>query len=97
MADKRIIPHVNDPPWITANFNQESHKKRQAAFSNGNKELFRYYRNREKCREKFYWSKVEHLKKSKPSRWWKEVKQIAGIRLHQAGDLYNQIQIDDID
>ncbi|CAB3992021.1 Hypothetical predicted protein, partial [Paramuricea clavata] len=64
---------------------------------------YRYYRNRvnrerKKCREKFYSLKVEHLKKSKPSRWWKEVKQIAGMTPSTgAEDLYNQIHIDDFD
>ena len=102
MPNKRITLHVNDPPWITANF-KNLIKKRQAAFSNGNIELFRYYRNRVNrerkiCREKFYSSKVEHLKKSKPSRWWREVKQIAGMTpLTGAEDLFNQIQIDDMD
>ena len=102
MPNKRITLHVNDPPWITANF-KNLIKKRQAAFSNGNIELFRYYRNRVNrerkiCREKFYSSKVEHLKKSKPSRWWSEVKQIAGMTPSTgAEDLFNQIQIDDMD
>ena len=57
MLNKRIIQHVNDPPWITANF-KNLMKMRQAAFSNGNNELFRYYRNRfnrerKICRENF--------------------------------------------
>ena len=83
MLNKSIILHVNDPTWITANF-KNLIKKRQAAFSNGNSELFRYYcnrvnRERKICREKFYSSKIAHLKRSKPSRWWKEVKQISGI------------------
>ena len=57
MPNKRITLHVNDPPWITANF-KNLIKKQQAAFSNGNIELFRYYRNRVNrerkiCREKF--------------------------------------------
>ena len=91
MPNKRTILHVNDPPW-----------KRQAAFSHGNNELFRYYRNRVNrerkiCREKFYSSKVEHLKKSKRSRWWKKVKQIAGMTPSTgAEDLYNQLLIDDM-
>ena len=102
MPNKRITLRVNDLAWITANF-KNLIKKRQAAFSNGNIELFRYYRNRVNrerkiCGEKFYSSKVEHLKKSKPSRWWKEVKQIAGMTPSTgAEDLYNQIQIDDMD
>ena len=102
MPNKRITLHVNDSPWITANF-KNLIKKRQAAFSNGKIELFRYYRNRVNrerkiCPEKFYSSKIEHLKKSKPSRWWKEVKQIAGMTPSTgAKDLYNQIQIDDMD
>ena len=41
MPKRRITLHVNDPPWITANF-KILIKKRQAAFSNGNNELFRY-------------------------------------------------------
>ena len=102
MPNRRITVHVNDPPWITANF-KNLIKKRQAAFHKGNNELFRYYRNRvnrerKKCREKFYSSKVEHLKKSKPSRWWREVKQIAGMTPSTgAEDQHHQIHIDDID
>ena len=41
MPKRRITLHVNDPPWITANF-KILIKKRQAAFSNGNNELFRF-------------------------------------------------------
>lgn len=100
MFYRRTTLHVNDPLWITANF-KNLIKKRQVAFCNGDNELFRHYHNRlnrerKTCREKYYSSKFEHLKKSKPSSWWNEVKRIARMT-PGAENLLNQIHTDHID
>ena len=38
-------------------------------------------RERKMCRANYYQAKVEHLKKCKPSEWWKEVKKLGGRSL----------------
>ena len=75
--------HVNDSPWFTPEL-KNLIKLRQRAIKNDDKELFRLYRNRVNrerkiCRARFFSAKVQHLKESKPSQWWNDVKKIAGI------------------
>ena len=41
----------------------------------------RVNRKRKMCRTNHYQAKVEHLKKCKPSEWWKEVKKLSGRSL----------------
>ena len=41
----------------------------------------RVNRKRKMCRANYYQAKVEHLKKCKPSEWWKEVKKLSGRSL----------------
>ena len=58
-------------------------QKRQSALSRGDDQMFRELRNRvnrerKMCRANYYQTKVEHLKKCKPSKWWKEVKKLSG-------------------
>ena len=69
--------HVNVPTWFTPEL-KDLIKLRQRAFKNDDKELFRLYRNRVNrerkiCRARFFSSKVQHLKESKPSQWWNDV------------------------
>ena len=102
MPIKKTALHVHDPPWITAEF-KELIRKRQAAFCSGNTFQFKYYRNRvnrerKSCRAKFYSSKVKNLKSTKPKRWWKEVKQIAGmVPTTGSDDICSQLHLDDIE
>ena len=71
MPFKTIKLHVNDPPWVTAEF-KSLIKARQKAFAQGDIEGYRHLRNvtnreRKLCRGKFYASKVANLKTTKPS------------------------------
>ena len=75
--------YVNDPPWVTPEF-KSLIKRRQEAFTSGDKTVFNQYRNtvnrqRKILRRRYFESKVNHLKKSKPSQWWSSVKRIAGM------------------
>ncbi|PFX13809.1 Fibrinogen C domain-containing protein 1 [Stylophora pistillata] len=75
--------HVRDAPRVSPEF-KELVKVWQKAFSDGDVSLFRYYRNavnreRETLRGRFYASKVNQLKHTKPSQWWNSVKRIAGM------------------
>ena len=62
--------HLNDPPWITPEF-KTLIAKRQQAFMSGDLASFRHLRNtvnreRKALRERFFASKVKHLKNTKP-------------------------------
>ena len=70
MPLKRVKVHVNDPPWDTSDF-KKLIKARQQAYSNGEIETYRHYRNlvnreRKIIRNRFFASKVRHLKDTKP-------------------------------
>ena len=57
---------------------------RQQAYSNGEIETYRHYRNlvnreRNIIPNRFFASKVRHLKDTKPNQWWNAVKRIAGM------------------
>ena len=85
MPLKTFKLHINDQQWITAEF-KKLIKLRQRAFAKGDKDLFHVYRNRVNrerkfCRARFYLSKVQDLKETKPSQWWSDFKKIAGHRL----------------
>ena len=67
---QQVKLHNNDPPWITAAF-KNLIKLRQKAFSKGDTQLYRYYRNpvnreRKLCRSKLFFSKILQLKETKP-------------------------------
>ncbi|XP_068726169.1 uncharacterized protein [Montipora capricornis] len=77
--------HSTEPPWITSSL-KNLLQKRQSALSRGDDQMFRELRNhvnrkRKMCRANYYQVKVEHLKKCKPSEWWKEVKKLSGRSL----------------
>ena len=61
--------------------------QRQVALAQGDLVNFRRLRNcvnrlRKSCRRsKYYASKVEHLRKCDPRKWWKEVKSLSGMQL----------------
>ena len=77
--------HSTEPPWITASL-KNLLQKRQCAWSRGDDQMFcelrnRVNRKRKMCRANYYRAKVEHLRKCKPSEWWKEVKKLSGRSL----------------
>lgn len=94
--------HINDQPWVTAEF-KNLIKLRQRAFVKGDKDLFHLYRNRvnrerKSCRARFYSSKVQHLKETKPSQWWSDVKKIAGMTPTDGfDDFRSKLHLDQID
>ncbi len=72
MPLRSVKLHVNDAPWITAEF-KELIKARSKAFARGDTEYFRRLRNdvnreRKLCRKRYFHSKVDNLKTTKPSR-----------------------------
>jgi len=101
MPLKTFRLHVNDPPWVTAEF-KTLIKARQKAFAQGDIEGYRHLRNitnreRKVCRGKFYASKVANLKTTKPSQWWREVKMIAGMASATGGeDIRSHLHLDGI-
>ena len=77
--------HSTEPPWITSSL-MNLLQKRQSALSRGDDQMFRELRNRvdrerKICRANYYQAKVQHLKKCKPSEWWKEVKKLSRCSL----------------
>ena len=71
MPAKQAKVHINDSPCITAEFKRLVHL-RQRAFHSADAERFRYYRNfvnreRKSLRSKYFASKVQHLKHTKPN------------------------------
>jgi hypothetical protein len=78
---KRVC--TSEPPWITTSLKQLI-KDRQRALSLNNLDEFKWLRNcvnreRKACHAKYYRSKVQYLKNSKPSIWWKELKKLSGL------------------
>ena len=95
MPFKSFRLHVNDAPWVTAEF-KNLIKQRQSAFARGDQEQFRQLRNavnreRKLCRSRYYSSKVADLKNVKPGKWWGEVKKIAGMTSLQDAKKFDPI------
>lgn len=91
--------HSTEPPWITSSL-KNLIQKRQSALLRGDDQKFRELRNRvnrerKMCRANYYQAKVEHLKKCKPSDWWKEVKKLSGCSLASTAqsDILKSIQL----
>ncbi|PFX13909.1 hypothetical protein AWC38_SpisGene21974 [Stylophora pistillata] len=83
MPVKKSTIHARDAPWVSPEF-KELVKLRRKAFSDRDVSLFHYYRNavnreRKALRGRFYASKVNQLKNTKPSQWRNSVKRIAGM------------------
>ena len=83
MPPVRSTVHNNDPLWITPEF-KSLIAKRQRAFHSGDEVGYRHLRNlvnrdRKVLRGKYFESKVQHLKETKPFQWWGAVKRIAGM------------------
>ena len=94
MPFERVKVHVNDCPWITANF-KELIRHRQNAFISGDIVRVRKFRNlinreRKILQKKFFTSKVS------PSQWWGTVKRISGMSsLSGSQDYTSQLNIQD--
>ena len=92
--------HLNDPPWVTERF-KNLIKLRQHAFHHGDMEQYRRYRNdvnraRKSLRSKYFASKVNNLKNTKPSQWWSAVKRIASMNPASSSEsLLSNLQLGD--
>ncbi len=76
MLERKVKFPTNDALWVTKDFKRLI-MLRQRAFSSGNLQLFKLYRNkvrRKLLREENFARKVSNLKKSKPKTWWSEMK-----------------------
>ena len=65
--------HVNDVPWVSAEF-KAIIKSRKKAFAQGDTERFRHLRNivtSQLCRRKYYATKVANLKTTKACQGWR--------------------------
>ena len=102
MPLKETMTHSLNAPWVTPEFIHLI-KCRQQYFAKMDFITYRFYRilvNRERksLREHYFSSKVKHLKNAKPSAWWKDLKNIAGMQVPTSGeDLTAQLHIDNID
>ena len=100
MPVKHVRLHLNDPPWVTERF-KNLIKLRQHAFHHGDMEQYRRYRNDVNCarkslRSKYFASKVNNLKNTKPSQWWSAVKRIASINPASSSEsLLSNLQLGD--
>jgi hypothetical protein len=84
MPERRIKVYANDCPWMTQGLKRLI-LQRQKAFTTGKTVLFRLLRNkvnreRKRCRKLYYNAKVRELSGSKPRDWWREVKQLCGLK-----------------
>ncbi|KAI8481124.1 hypothetical protein Bbelb_411380 [Branchiostoma belcheri] len=75
--------HHRDKPWITALLKDLIHR-RQQAHSKGHMVLYRFLRNKvdrecKRVRKEFYNDQVARLKRSDPSEWHKQVRQLANL------------------
>ena len=77
--------------------NELDPEKHNAFASYGtNSTVFKYYKNlvnREgkTCRERYYESRMQHLKAKHLERWWAEMKRLSGAKTKN-GDLCSQIK-----
>ena len=83
MPERTSTIHPNERPWINNNLTSLI-KRRQKAFASRNVTLFKLLRNkvnreRKRCRKTYYQTKVHKLRDTKPSDWWREVKQLCGM------------------
>ena len=86
----------SDRPWLTHHVKSLIEKRQKRLSQHGkNSPLFRMWRNKvqtaiAQAKESYYDGKVKCLKETNVGRWWKEVKNIAGIA-GSAGEWYSQL------
>ena len=77
--------------------NELDPEKHNAITSYGtNSTVFKYYkklvnRERKTCNERYYESRIQHLKNKHLKRWWEEMKHLSGAKTKN-GDLWSQIK-----
>ena len=74
----------NDRPWVTVAF-KNCIKLRDNAFRSGDADAYKCLRNkvnrlRKSLQKRYCNERVQQLKQHNPSRWWKEIKLLCGLR-----------------
>ncbi len=74
----------SDRPWVTAVF-KNLIEQRNYAFRIGDTALYKCLRNkvnrlRKSLQRRYFNERVQQLKKINPSRWWKEIKLLGGVK-----------------
>ena len=87
MPERSVKIQVDDCPWITKDLKRLI-LQRQKASTAGKMSLFKFLRNKvnrekKRCRKSYYKAKVQQLSDSKPHDWWREVKQLCGLKTEQ--------------
>ena len=102
MPVKKVRVNSSDAPWMTRHLKSLILKRQNTFHKNGVESVqYKVYRNavnreRKACKAKFYQSKVEHIKKSDPGVWWKEVKRLCGSQSF-TDVCVNQIQVEGVE
>ena len=83
--------HTTDKPWVTDQFRRLI-QCRQCALRSGDTAMFKRLINQvqrltKQLRQKYYEKKVNGLRTSNPSNWWRAVKQIIGLKQKSAEPL----------
>ena len=81
---KEVERCSSDRPWVTDSF-KAMVCKRQWALKEKHLQLYQFYRNRvnharKSLQRQYYSKKVNELSSIKPREWWKEVKQLLGLK-----------------
>ena len=99
MPLKKTKLHTNNQPWITPEFITLI-KRRQEAFAQKKMTEFRHLVNRERksLRDNYFSTKVIHLKGTKPSVWWRELKRISGMQPNSNNEnIFTQLKFNEHD
>ncbi|XP_035687426.1 uncharacterized protein LOC118423375 [Branchiostoma floridae] len=88
---KVVRLHCRDKPWVTPCI-KALIAKRQKAFHKGDTSAWKRYRNRfireiSTAKRNHYRDKVEHLKTSDPKEWYRNIKDMTGIRRDQGNQI----------
>ena len=82
---KTVVRCESDKEWVTDEFKCLI-TRRQRAYTSGNMELYRYFRNKvsrmsKGLRKYYYRNKVDKLKSNTPGKWWTCVKELTGNKV----------------
>ena len=85
MSERSVKVHADECPWKDL---KRLILQRQKAFTAAKMSRFKLLRNqvnreRKRCRKSYYKAKVQQLSDSKPHDWWREVKQLCGLKTEQ--------------
>ncbi|KAK2176108.1 hypothetical protein NP493_682g00000 [Ridgeia piscesae] len=86
LPERQIRRCSNDRPWVDDNF-RHLFRRRQRAFPGGDRILYNKYRNkvnreRKSLQRRYHERKIQALEKDHPKRWWNNITNIAGIKVH---------------